>query len=77
MPAKLLGERFATRRKDAESPCDGRQHEVGILERRQADEQDAVGEVVEKLGCSLDGEPRLAGTTGAGQRDEPDVRPPE
>src|SRR5581483_6086660 len=54
-----------------------RQDEVGILERREADEHDAVGEGVEKPGGGLDRKPRLAYPARAGQRDQPDLLAPE
>ena len=68
---------FVTRREDTKSACGGRQDEIGILERGEADKHDAVVEIVEELGGDLYGEPRLARPAGAGQRDEPDLRPPE
>ncbi len=52
--------------------CSG--HEVGITERREVDEVDAVAEVVDHARSRLDREPRLPGAAGARQRDEP--RPP-
>ena len=77
MLAELVGDGFFTRRADTESARHGRQHESGVLERREADKCDAVGEIVEKLGGNLDGEPRLAGPAGAGQRHEPDIPSPK
>jgi hypothetical protein len=60
-----------------ESLGGGRQDEVGILERRKADEHDAVGEAVEQPGGGLDGEPCLARPASAGQGDQPDIGTPE
>ena len=62
---------------DAEGPSNGRQDEAGIRERRQADEEDSVGEVVEELGRNLCGQPRLARAAGPRQGDDPRVRPAE
>ncbi len=77
IPSELLRDALATRREDPESQSDGRRDEVGILERRKSDEDDAVGELVEQLGSHLHCEPRLARPAGAGQRDEPDFRSPD
>ena len=50
--------------------CD-RQHEARVGERRERDEVDAVGELVQQLGCDLQGQPRLAGAAGARDRHQP------
>ena len=42
-------------------------HQLGIGERRQGDEEDAVGEGVEQLGRGLQGEARLARPARSGQ----------
>ena len=62
-----LGERLAWRR--ASARC-ARQNELGVAERGERHPEDAVGEVVDELGRGLEGEPRLAGAAGAGERDQ-------
>jgi hypothetical protein len=76
-PREILCKRVATHCADPERLCSGRQDEVGILKRRKAEEDDAVCERVGKLSGGLDGEPRLAGPAGAGQRDQPDIGTPQ
>ena len=76
-PREIVCDCLATQCADPESLCSGRKDEVGILERRKADEHNAVGEVVEKSGGGLDGEPRLACPASTGQRDQPNLRTPE
>ena len=77
MPAKILLERLAIGHADAKSLCGGGQDEILVLQRREADEHDAVGEIVEKPGGDLDRDSGLARPAGSGQRDEPDLRPLE
>ena len=60
---------------DAECPRHANEHEVGVAQGREVDEEDTVAEVREELGRRLDGEPCLAGPTCPGQRHEPDVGP--
>ena len=48
-----------------------RQDEPGIRQRREADEEDSVGEVVEELGRNLCGQPCLARASGPRQGDDP------
>jgi hypothetical protein len=74
---KILDQRLAPARSDTASPCGSREDETGVPERREADEQDAVGKLVEELGSDLNCDPGLARTAGPGQGDEPDVRAPE
>jgi len=56
----------------AHSEClgDGRQDELGLAQGGQRNEVDAVGERIPGRGRELEREPRLAGSTGAGERDE-------
>ena len=54
----------------AEHLGDGRLHERRIGDRRERDEPDPVRELVRELGRSLQREPRLPGSTRAGERDE-------
>ena len=53
IPAEILYKSFATHREDAESPGCGGQDEIVVLQRREADEHDAVGEIVEKSRSDL------------------------
>ena len=50
---------------------DQHRHELGIVERRQLDQRDPVGVMVEQAAADLDRQPRLADTAGAGQRHQP------
>ena len=77
MPAKIHLERLVARRADAESLGGGGQDEILVLQRREADKHDAVGEIVEKSRGDLDGDSGLARPAGSGQRDELDLRPLE
>ena len=52
---------------DAQPPRDGGQHQGGVAERRQIDEDDAVGEGVRRALGRLDRQPRLAHAAGSGQ----------
>ena len=44
---------------------------VAVGDCRQLDKPHAVARPIEKFGCHLKGETGLAGSTGAGERDEP------
>ena len=57
----LTPDRLAERRADG----------VGVGQRRQLDPPGAVGEAVQRVGGGLGGEPCLAATPGAGQRQQP------
>ena len=59
-PVDLLAEREVAGVADAERLRDGRDHQVGILHRREIDERDAVGERGLDLAGGGDGEPALA-----------------
>ena len=52
---------------------DRRDDEVGIADRREGDEDRAVGEVRLQFGRHFDRQARLADPAGTGQRDEPDL----
>ena len=73
VPAKILSELLAARPLNVKDPCDGRQDELGIRKRREPDEENAVGEVVQQVGRNLQGQPRLARSSGAGQGEHSDV----
>jgi hypothetical protein len=84
-PGEMSEEKFAGRAQrrdcsDVRSPRradgvgDGAADAVGVGESSQVDEEDAAGILVENLRSDLDGEPCLATTAHAGQRDEPVVR---
>jgi len=59
VPDEILRDGGATRRRRQEPAARGSRDQTGILERRETDEDDTVGEIVEQLGRHLDGEPRL------------------
>ena len=60
---------------DAERLRDLRQDELGIGDRRERHEEDAVREVLDQLGRRLQREPGLPGAARPGQRDRADVGP--
>ena len=49
---------------------DRRRHEVGCEDRRERDEEHAVGELVHEVGRDLEREAGLAGPAGAGEREQ-------
>ena len=70
MARKSLADVIAALR-DSEGSRHCRHDEPGIRQRREADEEDSVWEVVEELGRNLCGQPCLARTSGPRQGDDP------
>ncbi len=58
---------------DPECLRNRRKHETRVGDRRQRDEEGAVGEVLEQVGCRLEREARLAGAARACQREQPNL----
>ncbi len=58
-PGDFLCRRLATRRADPDSLRSGRQHKVGIVERRERNEHDTVSESAEKPCGGLEGDSRF------------------
>src|SRR5262245_4500917 len=67
----------ATRLLHPERLGNGRDHQRWLGDASQTNEEDAVGEVVEQIGGSLQREPRLARAPGARHGDETNVRTAE
>ncbi len=62
---------------EPQRPRDRREHEIGVGDRRQRDEGDAIGEVMLQWRGRCQGEPGLADPTGAGQREQADLQAKE
>jgi hypothetical protein len=72
-----LPRRLVLRLPNAEHLGDGRYDQVRLVDRRQRDEGDAVGERCGKIRRHAQRETRLAGSTGSGEGDELDVVAPQ
>ncbi|MDP9356207.1 MAG: hypothetical protein M3Q71_11220 [Chloroflexota bacterium] len=56
---------------------DNHEHQGGIADRGEIAEGRAIREQFSEFRGHLQGEPRLVGSAGGGQRQEPDIGPPE
>ena len=65
---------FIARIAHAENVSDGGRNQIGMSDRREADEADAIREILGKLGGNGKGQSGLAHATRSGQGQQPDLR---
>ena len=75
--AQALAERNGAALPQPERLRDRRQHERGIGDRRERDEEHALREVLDELGGSLQPEPGLARPSRPGERQQTHILPPQ
>ena len=77
MPLRLSASGTAPLSREPERLRDRRQHELGVGERRERDEEHALRELLDELGRGLEREPGLARAARPGQRQQAHVLAPE